>query len=109
MEEACRLCREDPKYSLGKKIQIYMIRSTTDVRHVKKHKHELMDSLTEEELEIYREEVQPLKMGKMVKDEVKRQAGRNRFAFFMRVFRKKMHFYQGEETKGALIRTMIFI
>lgn len=71
MEEACRLCREDPKYSLGKKIQIYMIRSTTDVRHVKKHKHELMDSLTEEEMEIYREEVQPLKMGKMVKDEMK--------------------------------------
>lgn len=66
MEEACRLCREDPQYSLGKKIQIYMIRSTADVRHVKQHKREFMDSLSPEELRIYREEVQPMNMRQMV-------------------------------------------
>jgi len=71
MEEACRLCREDPHYSLGKKLQIYMIRGTTDVRHKKQHLQELMDSLSPEEEKIYREEVQPMKMGKMVKDEMK--------------------------------------
>ena len=94
MEEACRLCREEPKYMLGKKLQIYMIRSSTDVRHVKQHKRELMESLSPEERKIYDEEVADLKLGRMVKDEVKRQVKRNRFAFFMRIFRKKMHFYQ---------------
>lgn len=71
MEEACRLCREDPHYSLGKKLQLYMIRATADVRHKKKHLQDLMDSLSPEEEKIYREEVQPMKMGKMVKDEMK--------------------------------------
>lgn len=66
IEEACRLCREDPKYSLGKKIQIYMIRSTTDVIHVKQHKREFIDSLTPEEKRIYRDEVQPMNMRQMV-------------------------------------------
>lgn len=71
MEEACRLCREDPQYSLGRKIQIFMIRSSTDIRHKKQHLHEFRDSLTPEEDKIYREEVQPMKMTKMVKDEMK--------------------------------------
>lgn len=73
IEEACRLCREDPKYSLGRKIQIYMIRSTTDIRHRKMHKQELMDSLSDEELRIYDDEVADLNMGKMVKEELKRR------------------------------------
>ena len=72
IEEACRLCREDPKYSLGRKIQIYMIRSGTDVIHVKQHKREFIDSLTPEEKKIYRDEVQPLNMGQMVRKEGKK-------------------------------------
>ena len=78
MEEACRLCREEPKYMLGKKLQIYMIRSSTDVRHVKQHKRELIESLSPEELKIYEEEVADMKLGKMVKEEVKRQTRRSK-------------------------------
>ena len=73
IEEACRLCREDPKYSLGVKLQKYMIRSTTDIRHIRMHKRELMDSLSDEELKIYNEEVKDMNMKKMVKDEFKRR------------------------------------
>lgn len=73
MEECCRLCHEDPKYSLGVKLQKYMIRSTTDIRHRKMHKQELMDSLSDEELRIYDDEVAGLNMGKMVKEELKRR------------------------------------
>lgn len=72
IEEACRLCREDPKYSLGRKLQIYMIRSSTDVIHVKRYKREFKDSLTPEEKEIYRDEVQPLNMGQMVRREARK-------------------------------------
>lgn len=66
MEECCRLCHEDPQYSLGVKLQKYMIRSTLDIRHTKMHKKELMDSLSDEELRIYNEEVKDLSMKKMV-------------------------------------------
>ena len=72
MEEACRLCREDPKYSLGKKLQIYMIRSTTDIRHKKQHLKEFKASLSPEEDKIYREEVQPMNMRQMVWNEGKK-------------------------------------
>lgn len=73
IEECCRLCREDPQYSLGVKLQKYMIRSTTDLRHIRMHKRELMDSLSDEELRIYNDEVKDLSMKKMVWDEFKRR------------------------------------
>lgn len=73
MEECCRLCEEDPQYSLGIKLQKFMIRSTMDLRHKKMHKKELMDSLSDEELKIYNEEVKDLNMRKMVKEEFKRR------------------------------------
>lgn len=101
MEEACRLCREDPHYSLGKKLQIYMIRGTTDVRHKKKHLQELMDSLSPEEEKIYREEVQPLKMGKMVKDEMKSRMKR---AKNRRVINRFEDYYLGRYCDQVVIR-----
>lgn len=73
IEEVCRLCREDPQYSLGVKLQKYMIRSTTDIRHIRMHKRELMDSLSDEELQIYNDEVKDLSMKKLVWDEFKRR------------------------------------
>lgn len=72
-DEAKALCDTDPKYSLGRKMQIYMIRASLDPRHMKQHKREMLALLSDEERKIYDEEVVPLKMGKMVKDEVKRQ------------------------------------
>lgn len=78
MEECCRLCREDPKYSLGKKLQIYMIRSSMDVIHSKRHASEFFGSLTDEERRIYDEEVAGMNLSKMFKKEVKKQTKKTR-------------------------------
>lgn len=72
-DEAIWMCNNDPKYSLGRKLQIYMVRMSFDPRHMKQHKKEMLSLLTSEEMEIYQNEVQGMNIGKMVKEEFKRQ------------------------------------
>ena len=69
--DAVYLCQHEPKYTLGVKIQIYMVDAAIDVLHKKKYLKILMDSLTPEEKKIYDEEVAGLNLTKMVKDAVK--------------------------------------
>lgn len=71
-EECLELCKTDPKYSLGVKLQIYMVDAALDVRHKKKHLKYLQQSLTPEEKEIYENEVVPMKMGNIIRAAVKK-------------------------------------
>lgn len=70
MEEAMRMCTEVPKYFLGYKLaspaQLRMASSKNYVGAFKL-------SLTPEELEIFENEVEPMGLNGLVKDEMKRR------------------------------------
>jgi hypothetical protein len=76
VEEAIEMCDTIPQYSLGRKLQIYMVRSSMDLRHKKEHLREFMANLTPEEREIYERDVKNMNLGKMVKEECRRATKR---------------------------------
>lgn len=64
----------DPVYSLGWKMQIYMIDSISTANlKMKKRKKEFLESLTPEETEIYNSEVVGMPLKQMFKSEMKKR------------------------------------
>lgn len=65
---------EDPVYSLGWKMQKYILESVSGGGlKMKEKKRAFLDSLTPEEAELYNDEVAGMPMRKMFKDELKKQ------------------------------------
>lgn len=70
MEEAMRMCMEVPKYSLGYKMASpAMLRMASSKKYVDAFKA----TLTPEELEIFENEVQPMGLKGLMKDEMRRK------------------------------------
>lgn len=104
-EEICEKCETDPQYSFAIKLQRYMIRSSTDLRHIKMHKREFVDSLTDEEIP-YFEKTQKMGLKGMIRKEVKRQSKNARYTLPFRV-RNPIH---STINKGSVpFSTIIFV
>lgn len=70
MEEAMRMCTEIPKYSLGYKLASpAMLRMASSKKYVETFK----GMLTPEELEIFENEVEPMGLKGLMKDEIRRK------------------------------------